>query len=144
MADPEIFLRAGIPAQSGDTGLFFTGSANIHCRSPPRAFESPTSNTRRSFMSFDTTSCGKRVRQLRKQRNLTQLALCEKLNISETFLRKIESGARSASIDLYIEIAAFFRVSLDYLILGTEQSAGPLKSKIRTVIELLQEIDQSI
>lgn len=95
-------------------------------------------------MSFDTTACGKRVRQLRRQHNLTQLALCEKLNISETYLRKIESGERGASIDLYIEIAAFFRVSLDYLILGTEQSAGPLKSKIRTVIELLLEIDQSI
>lgn len=95
-------------------------------------------------MSFDTTACGKRVRQLRRQHNLTQLALCEKLNISETYLRKIESGERGASIDLYIEIAAFFRVSLDYLILGTEQSSGSLKPKIRTVIELLREIDQSI
>ena len=47
-------------------------------------------------MSFDTTACGKRVRQLRRQHNLTQLGLCEKLNISETYLRKIESesGAR--------------------------------------------------
>ena len=72
-------------------------------------------------MSFDTTACGKRVRQLRRQHNLTQLALCEKLSISETYLRKIESGERSASIDLYIEIAEFFQVSLDYLILGTDQ-----------------------
>ena len=95
-------------------------------------------------MIFDTTACGKRVRQLRRQHNLTQLALCEKLSISETYLRKIESGERSASIDLYIEIAAFFWVSLDYLILGTEQSSGSLKPKIRTVIELLREIDQSI
>lgn len=95
-------------------------------------------------MSFDTTACGKRIRQLRRQHNLTQLALCEKLNISETYLRKIESGERGASIDLYIEIAESFHVSLDYLILGTEQSPGTFKSKIRTVIELLQEIDQSI
>ena len=95
-------------------------------------------------MNFDTTACGKRIRQLRRQHNLTQLELCEKLNISETYLRKIESGERSTSIDLYIEIATFFRVSLDYLILGTEQSAGLCKSKIRTVINLLMEIDQSI
>lgn len=95
-------------------------------------------------MSFDTTACGKRVRQLRRQHNLTQLELSEKLNISETYLRKIESGERSASIDLCIEIAAFFRVSLDYLILSAEQSPGAFKSKIRTVIELLMEIDQSI
>lgn len=95
-------------------------------------------------MSFDTTACGKRVRHLRRQHNLTQLALCEKLSISETYLRKIESGERGSSIDLYIEIAAFFRVSLDYLILGAEQSSGSLKPKIRTVIELLREIDQSI
>lgn len=95
-------------------------------------------------MSFDTTACGKRVRQLRRQHNLTQLALCEKLNISETYLRKIESGERSASIDLYIEIAEFFHVSLDYLILGAEQPPGTFKTKIRTVIELLQELDQSI
>jgi len=95
-------------------------------------------------MNFDTTSCGKRVRQLRKQRNLTQLALCEKLNISETYLRKIESGERSASIDLYIEIAAFFGVSLDYLLLGTEGSSGAFKPKIRAAIELLLEIEQHI
>ncbi len=95
-------------------------------------------------MSFDTTACGKRVRQLRRQHNLTQLALCEKLNISETYLRKIESGERSASIDLYIEIVEFFHVSLDYLILGAEQPPGTFKTKIRTVIELLQELDQSI
>lgn len=95
-------------------------------------------------MSLDTTACGKRVRQLRRQHNLTQLGLCEKLNISETYLRKIESGERSASIDLYIEIAEFFHVSLDYLILGTAQSSGAFKSKIRKVIDLLLEIDQSI
>lgn len=95
-------------------------------------------------MNFDTTACGKRVRQLRRQHNLTQLGLCEKLNISETYLRKIESGERSASIDLYIEFAAFFRVSLDYLILGTEQSPGAFKPKLRTVIELLLEIEQNI
>lgn len=95
-------------------------------------------------MSFNTTACGKRVRQLRKQKNLTQLALCEKLNISETYLRKIESGERSASIDLYIEIAAFFRVSLDYLILGTEESPGVFKTKLRVVIDLLLEIERSI
>lgn len=95
-------------------------------------------------MSFDTIACGKRVRHLRRQHNLTQLGLCEKINISETYLRKIESGERSASIDLYIEIAEFFHISLDYLILGTEQSPGTFKYKIRTVIELLQEIDQSI
>lgn len=80
----------------------------------------------------------------RQYRVLTQLVLCEKLSISETYLRKIEAGERSASIDLYIEIAAFFHVSLDCLILGTEQSPEELKSKIRTVIELLLEIDQSI
>lgn len=95
-------------------------------------------------MSLDTTACGKRVRQLRRQQNLTQLALCERLSISEPYLRKIESGERSASIDLYIEIAEFFQVSLDYLILGTNQSSGAFKSKIHTVIELLLEIDQSI
>lgn len=95
-------------------------------------------------MRFDTTVCGKRIRQLRRQHNLTQLVLCEKLNISETYLRKIESGERGASIDLCIEIAAFFQVSLDYPILGSGQSAEPLKSKIRTVIDLLLEIDQSI
>lgn len=144
MTDPETTLQAGISARCGDTGFFFPDRGSPRCRSPPRTLEFPNSSTRRSFMNFDTTACGKRVRQLRRQQNLTQLGLCEKLNISETYLRKIESGERSASIDLYIEISEFFHVSLDYLILGTEQSPGTFKAKIRTVIELLQEIDQSI
>lgn len=95
-------------------------------------------------MSFDTTACGKRIRQLRRQNHLSQLTLCGKLEISETYLRKIESGERSASIDLCIEIAAFFRVSLDYLILGTEGSPGAFRPKLRAVIELLLQIEQSI
>ena len=57
-------------------------------------------------MSFDAEACGARIRELRKGNKLTQEKLAEELNITDSHLRRIESGTRTGSIDLLIDIAA--------------------------------------
>lgn len=49
--------------------------------------------------AMDYKELGKRVRKLRKELNLTQEQLAEKLGISVSFLGHIERGTRIASID---------------------------------------------
>lgn len=44
------------------------------------------------------------------------------LNIDRTHLSKIEAGKRSCPIDLFVQLSAFFDVSLDYLILGKKEN----------------------
>lgn len=61
---------------------------------------------------------GKRIQNLRKDRNLTQQELAEKLGISPNMVAKVESGLRIPSIDMFVVMAEYFEESLDYLVLG--------------------------
>ena len=65
---------------------------------------------------------GKNIRDLRQQKHLTQEELAIKLNISDRHLRSLERGEYTPSIDLFVEIAAFFDVTLDHLIMGKSLS----------------------
>lgn len=70
---------------------------------------------------FDMKACGARIKELRKKNNMTQEALAYELYISQDHLRKIESGKKGASIDLLIDIAGYFGVSMDYLLRGKSE-----------------------
>lgn len=69
-------------------------------------------------MYFDTKEFGARLKDLRTTRGLTQEKLAEELSISWDHLCRVERGSRGCSIDLIIEIAVYFGVSTDYLLLG--------------------------
>ena len=60
-----------------------------------------------------------RLKDLRKERNLTQTQLSQETNISQPAIAKWESGDRSPNIDYVIILAKFFDVTTDYL-LGLE------------------------
>lgn len=64
---------------------------------------------------------------------MTQEELAIKLNISDRHFRRIERGDETPSIDLFVEIAAFFNTTLDYLIMGTTalEQEEILKKKFR-------------
>ncbi len=81
-------------------------------------------------MYYDTMETGKIIQKLRKAKRLTQEQLAEKINIGERHLQKLESGERGGSVDTLVEIALFFHVSLDFLILGKPQS-GEIQSRLR-------------
>lgn len=95
-------------------------------------------------MTFDTKTCGERLRELRKREGMTQEALAADLHISDTHLRKLEAGQRSASIELYIEISQYFEISLDYLLLGNTRSAGQLKAELKDMADRLMEMIEDL
>lgn len=57
---------------------------------------------------------------LRKKAGMSQLQLANKLNIGPSAIGMYEQGRRTPSVDLLIDIANLFGVSLDYLITGKE------------------------
>lgn len=83
-------------------------------------------------MYFDPYATGSRIQKLRKVHGLTQEEAAIKFNISDRHMRSLEKGSY-APLDLLIEIAAHFDVTLDYLILG--------KVKTNQEIALSQKID---
>ena len=60
-------------------------------------------------------------------------------------LRRLETGRSTGSVDLVIEIAAFFNISVDYLLLGVNRGAGKVRKDIlalaKNLIQIAEEIE---
>ena len=95
-------------------------------------------------MYYDQKKCGERIRKLGKMHGFTQEELADKLNVSAGHMGKIETGSKGVSIDLMIEIAETFHVSLDYLVMGKEPATEILRHKIRSMIEFLAALEKSL
>ena len=57
-----------------------------------------------------------RVKELRKQKRLSQTGLGEVLGLTHKSISTIESGVRGTTIEKLILLAKFFNVSTDYLL----------------------------
>lgn len=55
---------------------------------------------------------GQRVKQLRQQRNLTQVELAEELGFARTYLAEIETGKRNPSLDQLKALADGLKVTM--------------------------------
>ena len=65
---------------------------------------------------MDKVVLGKKIRQLREQKNLTQMQLAETVEMSDRALSNIEVGKVVPQLNTLIAISAALNVSLDYLI----------------------------
>lgn len=64
-----------------------------------------------------------RLRQLRRQRRMSQVRLAMELHISQNTVCRYETGEREADYATLIRIADYFGVSLDYLLGRTDNPA---------------------
>lgn len=82
---------------------------------------------------YDKKAVGKRIKQLRKSKNMTPSKLSEFLDYtSERQIQRIESGETACSVDKLMEIAQILNTSVDFLLFGTE------KSNYSSFIEILE------
>lgn len=95
-------------------------------------------------MHFDRTAYGERIKRLRTGRELTQEQLAEKINVSRTYIVKIENGLQIGPIDIAIELAMFFDVSMDFLLLGKENYRVDRKQCLRMAIDILSELEAEL
>lgn len=59
---------------------------------------------------------GTRLKNLRKERSLTQLQVAESLSVSKALISSYESASRYPSYDVLIKLAFFYGVTTDYLL----------------------------
>ena len=59
---------------------------------------------------------GKRIRFARKNANLSQEQLAEKLNISPTYMSDIENGKTNVGLKIFMDITESLQVSADWLL----------------------------
>lgn len=57
-----------------------------------------------------------RLKELRENKNLTQLSLAKELNISDACINRWEKGLRTPNIDSIIILCAYFGCTADYII----------------------------
>ena len=62
----------------------------------------------------------KGLKQIRKERRLTQLKVATDLNISREALSHYENNKREPSIEMLVKMSEYFNVSIDFLINGKE------------------------
>lgn len=67
-----------------------------------------------------------RLRDLRKDRNLSQSDLAETLGYSCSSISNYETGKHEAGYDTLITLAKFFDVSIDYLLGNSDDPAHSL------------------
>ena len=61
------------------------------------------------------------LRKLRKENNLTQVALQMQTGIEQALLSKFENGERIPTTESLIILADFYNVSIDYILCRTDK-----------------------
>ena len=61
-----------------------------------------------------------RLKNLRKERKITQLKMAMDLNMSQNSISRYETGERQADYETLIKFADYFNVSIDYLLERTD------------------------
>ena len=59
---------------------------------------------------------GQRIKQLRSQRNISQIALAKQLGVSKSVISSYENEIHLPPYDMLLQIARLFGVSTDYLL----------------------------
>ena len=86
-------------------------------------------------MSFNQKEIGQRVNELRTGHQLSLDQLADAVNCTRDHLYRAERGEprHGFSIDILIEIARYFEVSLDYLILGVEGNNHAIREELMRI-----------
>lgn len=86
---------------------------------------------------------GQRIAQCRKQLNLSQEGLGEKVGVSRQAISKWEADATLPDIDKLIALSRLFQVSVGWL-LGVEEQPEPMPEKAQISEELLLKIEEIV
>ena len=68
---------------------------------------------------------GERIREERLRLHLTQAALAEAIDISDTYMGAIERGERSLTLDTLVRLVNRLGVSVDYMLTDSVSDSDP-------------------
>lgn len=90
--------------------------------------------------SLETAGFARRLKTLRKANGMTQEKAVEELNISIEHLGNMERGQGKPSLELLVEIALYFHVSTDYLLLGRELDRDSIRASLLELSAQMTEL----
>lgn len=86
-----------------------------------------------------------RIKELRKERKWSQKELGEKVEVSESFISKVESGKKQPSREVTAKIAEIFNVTIDFLLGRSDEEDlnEMLDVKFKSMKERLSNLPES-
>lgn len=87
---------------------------------------------------MDQKKIGSFLKELRKEKGITQEEFAEKLNVSGRSVSRWETGSNMPDISLLIEIAEFFDVSIPEIING-ERKSESMNEEVKEVADKLSD-----
>ena len=84
---------------------------------------------------IDYEALGMRIRNIRKERNVTQEKLGEICELSTAHIGHIERGTRIPSLDTLFRISQALGISIDYLIFDSVASDSNLFNYLTSILE---------
>ncbi|MCR4641301.1 MAG: helix-turn-helix domain-containing protein [Lachnospiraceae bacterium] len=96
------------------------------------------------FTSRDQQEIGKRIRELRRSINETQLQFSEAVGITPNYLSELENGKKGLSCSTLFNICENRKVSADYLLFGEDTDPVPPSETIISYATKMNTHDLSI
>lgn len=87
---------------------------------------------------MDQKKIGLFLKELRKEKNITQEALAEKLNVSSRTISRWETGNNMPDISLLVELAEFYHVSIPEIVDGERKSEKMNQETRDTVVKMAE------
>jgi transcriptional regulator with XRE-family HTH domain len=98
---------------------------------------------RRPELKMNKSSIGKKLRQIRRERDITQTVLAKKLGVTAGFVSQYECGDSFPSIQVLIGLSKALKVSLDELLLDKAALNGTIKDpEIYTRFQAIQNLPE--
>lgn len=92
---------------------------------------------------------GSRLKQLRKQKNLSQTALADQLGVSKSVLSSYETGVHFPPYDVLLRLSRIFGVTTDYLlgvpegrVISVEGLTAHQIEAVRSIVSELRELNK--
>lgn len=100
---------------------------------------------RKIVMAFDSVGIGKRIKQCRSEKQLSQEELGDIIGVTRKHLSKIELGDRAPTLDLLILIANALDVSADDLLLDNlKHTSSLVGTEIHAILQSCNNDEKEI
>ncbi len=91
---------------------------------------------------MDLPKIGTFLKELRKEKELTQEQLAETLNVSRRTVSRWETGSNMPDLDLLVEMADLYQVDLRELLNG-ERKSEPMNAELKETVMQVAEYSQA-
>ena len=83
---------------------------------------------------IDYQQLGQTVTSHRKKKQITQERLAEHLNVSTTFISKIERGKTQISLERLVQICQYLEINPTDLLYGSRQDASYIRTELSSLL----------